>query len=88
MSEMIINQLKEYATIIAEDLIVDKTGSEFTQDLQDAFTRAMDFSKLICPACCVKENQSIVLNTESKSNSTESYACEKCDFDEELTVES
>lgn len=88
MSEMIINQLKEYATIIAEDMITDKTDSEFTQDLQDAFTRAINFSKLICPACWVKEKQSSELNAASKSDSTESYSCEKCDFDEELSIAS
>lgn len=84
MSEMIISQLKEYATIIAEDMVVDKTGHEFTEELQGAFTRAMDFSKLICPACWVKDNESSALNTESKSDTTESYRCKKCDFEEEL----
>lgn len=87
MSEMIVSQLKEYAKVIAEDMIVDKTGHEFTDELQAAYERAMNYSKLICPACWVQDNQTSILNTASKSDSMESYACEKCDFDEELAIE-
>jgi len=82
---MIISQLKEYATVIAEDMVVDNTGGEFTEELQDAFKRAMDFSKLICPACWVKDSESSTLKIESKSDALESYKCEKCDFNEALT---
>lgn len=85
MSATIISQLKEYATVIAEDMVIDKTGYEFTEELQGAFERAMDFSELICPACWVKNSESSTLNTESKSDTTESYKCEKCGFDEELS---
>jgi predicted RNA-binding Zn-ribbon protein involved in translation (DUF1610 family) len=88
MSEIIINQLKEYATVIAEDMVVEQADDVFTEELQNAFSRAMDFSKLICPACWVKENQSSTLNTTNQSDSTESYSCEKCGFDEELALES
>jgi hypothetical protein len=84
MSETIISQLKEYATVIADDLVVDKTGHEFTEDMQAAFERAMDFSEIVCPACWVKDNLNSSLNVTGKSESTESYSCEKCDFDEEL----
>ncbi len=84
MSESIVSQLKEYATVIAEDMVVDKTGHEFTEELQAAFERAMDFSKLICPACWVKNSQTSILSVKSKSDTTESYCCGKCGFDEEL----
>lgn len=84
MPESIVGQLKEYATVIVEDMVVDKTGHEFTEELQAAFERAMDFSELICPACWVKDNQTSSLIATSKSDSTESYHCEKCGFDEEL----
>jgi hypothetical protein len=84
MSENIISQLKEYAMITADDMVVDKTGHEFTEDLQAAFERAMDFSKLICPVCWVKNDESSTLIIENKSDTTESYSCEKCDFNEEL----
>jgi hypothetical protein len=84
MPESIISQLKEYATVIAEDMVVDKTGHEFTEELQSAFERAMDFSELICPACWVKDSQTSSLSATIKSDSTESYRCEKCGFDEEL----
>ncbi len=84
MSENIESQLKEYAMVTADDMVVDNTGDEFTEDLQAAFERAMDFSKLICPVCWVKQSESSLLNTESKSDTTESYKCEKCGFDEEL----
>jgi hypothetical protein len=84
MSETIISQLKEYANVIADDMVVDKTGHEFTEDLQDAFQRAMEFSELICPACWVKEKQTSSLSVTDNSDSTASYSCEKCDFNEEL----
>ncbi len=84
MSETIISQLKEYATVIAEDMLVDKDENEFTEDLQNAFSRAMDFSQLICPICWVKDNEASSLKATSTSDSLESYACEKCDFEEEL----
>jgi len=83
MSDTIISQLKEYANVIAEDMLVDN-GGEFTEELQASFERAMDFSQLICPACWVKDNQSSTLTTASKSETTDSYRCEKCEFDEEL----
>jgi transposase-like protein len=84
MTETIISQLKEYAKVIAEDMLMEKTGNEFTEELQAAFERGMNFSKLICPACWVKNNQSSELNTVAKSDSFDSYSCEKCGFDEEL----
>jgi hypothetical protein len=84
MSESIISQLKEYAMITADDMVVDKTGHEFTEELQAAFERAMEFSKIICPVCWVKNNESSELNTAGKSDSAEIYKCEKCDFEEEL----
>ena len=84
MSENIVSQLKEYAMITADDMVVDKTGHEFTEDLQAAFERAMDFSKLICPVCWVKDNESSELSATSKSDTMESYSCGKCGFDEEL----
>lgn len=85
MSDSIVSQLKEYATIIADDLIVANGEGEFTQELQAAFERAIDFSEIICPSCWVKDNQSSTLTTTTKSDTTASYSCEKCDFDEELT---
>lgn len=83
MSETIVSQLKEYANVIVEDMLVENAG-EFTEDLQAAFERAMDFSQLICPSCWIKENQTLTLSTLNKSDTTESYCCEKCGFDEEL----
>jgi len=87
MSDTIVSQLKEYATVIADDMLVDNSG-EFNDELEAIFERAMDFSKLICPACWVKDGQSSALTINSKSDTTESYNCEKCGFDEELTKES
>ncbi|MBL1141200.1 MAG: hypothetical protein HND53_04130 [Proteobacteria bacterium] len=87
MLESIVSQLKEYATVIADDMVIDKTGHEFTEEMQGAFERAMDFSELICPACWVKDNQTSSLTTTSKSESTELYHCEKCGFEEELAKE-
>jgi predicted RNA-binding Zn-ribbon protein involved in translation (DUF1610 family) len=84
MSETIISQLKEYATIAADDMAIDKTGHDFTEDLQAAFQRAMDFSQLICPACWVKDNETSSLNISNSSDTTESYRCDKCGFNEEL----
>ena len=84
MSESIINQLKEYAMIAASDLEMDKTGGEFTEELQGAFQRAMEFSEMICPVCFVKDNQSTTLSVSDKSDSTEAYACGTCGFNEEL----
>jgi len=86
MSETVVSQLKEYANVITEDMLVDN-GGEFTEELQAAFERAMDFSKMICPSCWVKNNQTSRLTATSKSETTESYRCEKCEFDEELAKE-
>ncbi len=83
-----MSQLKEYAMVTADDMVVDNAGDEFTADLQAAFERAMDFSGVICPVCWVKNNESSPLNRENKSETSESYRCEKCAFDEELEKES
>ncbi|MEM6998971.1 MAG: hypothetical protein AAF419_03925 [Pseudomonadota bacterium] len=85
MSETIVSQLKEYATVIADDLIIANGEGEFTEELQAAFERAIEFKEIICPECWVKDNQSIVLTITDISDSTESYCCAKCDFDEELS---
>lgn len=84
MSENIVSQLKEYAMVTADDMAVDNASDEFTEELQAAFERAMDFSKVICPVCWVKNNESSALNTQTKSETTESYCCGKCGFDEEF----
>ena len=70
--------------ITADDMVVEKTDHEFTEELQAAFERVMDFSKLICPVCWVKDSVSSALNTESKSDSNDAYQCETCGFTEEL----
>jgi transposase-like protein len=87
MSESIISQLKEYATVIADDMVVEKTDHEFTEELQAAYQRAMDFSEVICPACWVKNNETSALGATSNSDTMESYRCEKCGFEEELAKE-
>ncbi len=84
MSEIIITQLKEYAVITADDMQIDKTGHEFTDDIQLAFQRAMDFAQVICPVCWVKNNESSSLNVSNKSDTIESYECGSCGFNEEL----
>ena len=85
MSETIVSQLKEYATVIADDLIVANGEGEFTEELQAAFERAIGFSEIICPSCWVKDNQTSTLIVTDKSDTSESYSCESCDFDEELS---
>ena len=84
MTEMVINQLKEYAIVTADDMCIDNTGGEFTDDMQSAFQRAMDFSELICPICWVKNNKALKLNISDKSESTQAYECTVCGFNEEL----
>ena len=87
MSEAIINQLKEYAIVTADDMHIDETGGEFTDDVQSAFERAMDFSQLICPVCWVKNNEASSLLVSDKSESTQLYECQQCGFNEELEKE-
>lgn len=84
MSEIIINQLKEYAVITADDMHIDKTRGEFTDEIQAAFQRALNFAEIICPICWVKDNASYNLNVFRRSNTTESYKCGECAFNEEL----
>ena len=88
MTEMVINQLKEYAIVTADDMHIDNTGGEFSEEVQSAFQRAMDFSELICPVCWVKDNHVSTLDVSEKSGSTSIYECSKCGFNEELEKES
>ena len=88
MTEMVINQLKEYAIVTADDMHIDVTGGEFTEEVQSAYQRAMEFSELICPVCWVKDNKASTLNISGKSDSTALYECSICGFNEELEKES
>ena len=68
----------------ANDMEADLAQGEFTDEMQAAFQRAMEYSELCCPLCWVREGQKSELMVLPQSESTESYQCDVCGFDEEL----
>ena len=60
---------------------------EDCSEVKEAYARALNLNKVICPACWVCRGVPSELTIETTTLTANFYSCDKCDFKEALSKE-